>query len=100
MSLKISNCINLPVTTLRCKVAITDVRKFQDKKIFVAKSVAALNDFIIEDTDSADFQTNPTYQRSRSIWLWKVFNELLHSFPRNPVFTLVKQDLATLVPVP
>lgn len=39
-------------------------KEFQEKKLFVAENVAALNDFIIEDTDSADSQTNPTFQRS------------------------------------
>lgn len=51
--------------------------------------MAVLNDFIIEDLDSADCQTKPArgvpiLQCRESIWLWKVFNELLRSsFPWN-----------------
>lgn len=40
--------------------------EFQDKKLSVAENVAALNDFIIEDTDSADSQTSPARRAGRS----------------------------------
>lgn len=62
---KICNCINLTVTTLWCKVAIIRrAKEFQDKELFVAENVTSLNDFMIENTDSADSQTNSTFQHS------------------------------------
>jgi len=61
---KINNCINLTVTTLWCKLTtIGRAKEFQDKELFVAENVATLNDFIIENIDSANSQTNSTFQR-------------------------------------
>ena len=60
----LSDCINLIVTALWCKVTtIGRAKEFQDKEPFVAENVAILNDFIIENTDSANSQTNSTFQR-------------------------------------
>jgi len=55
---KINNCINLTVTTFWCKLTtIGRAKEFQDKELFVAENVATLNDFIIENIDSANSQT-------------------------------------------
>jgi len=63
ISQRIINCINCNLNSVQ-SYNYRRAKEFQDRKLFVAENVAVLNDFIIEDTDSADSQMNPTFRRS------------------------------------
>lgn len=80
------NRVHSIVTELRCKVTTAEVcEKFSIEKLSIAaENVAVLNDFIIEDLSELPNEVGvPIPQCRESIWLWKVFNELLRSsFPQ------------------
>lgn len=84
------NRINSIVIELHCEVTIVGVQKSCEKFFYCKKF--GLNDFIIEDLDSADFQTNPTQRRGKV----SGFGKFLTSFfarlfaGTEAMFTLVK----------